>query len=137
VGFSRGCGRAYVVGLILGLTGVFVASAASRTEAPAVILLKMSSLASRPKPPVKFNHQGHAARGACTSCHHDYQGKRNIWHEGQPVQKCQACHGLKPGACGLDLKNAFHRQCKGCHLRLQQLRRPAGPIECRGCHRQS
>jgi hypothetical protein len=135
VGFAKGGGWAYMAGLTLGLVSVLAAYAGSRTEPPAVMLLKIPALGSRPTPPVRFNHQSHEARAACTLCHHEFQGRRNVWHEGQPVQKCQACHSLKPVPPSLDLKNAMHRQCKGCHLRLRQQARPAGPIECRGCHR--
>ncbi len=90
----------------------------------------------REKPPVRFSHRRHP-KGviACEGCHHDYQGKRNRWREGQPVQKCQACHGLKPQKGLLDAENAFHRQCKGCHLAKRKVRQPAGPIKCEGCHR--
>ena len=133
---TRGCRLAYVAGLILGVMGILGAQGGSLTQAPAVSLLKIPVAGSRPKPPVQFSHRVHEARRvACTQCHHDYQGRRNVWHEGQPVAKCQACHGLKPEARRLDLKNAYHRQCKGCHLGLRQQGRQAGPIECQACHR--
>ncbi len=133
---TRGCRLAYVAGLILGLLGVLGAQAGSLTEPPATSLLSIPVTGSRRKPPVKFSHRVHEARRvACTQCHHDYQGRRNVWHEGQPVEKCQACHGLRPQARRPDLKNAHHRQCKGCHLRVRQQGQQAGPIECQGCHR--
>ncbi|MBM4284867.1 MAG: cytochrome c3 family protein [Deltaproteobacteria bacterium] len=90
------------------------------------------------KPPVWFSHRVHEAAGvACERCHHEYQGKRNLWRQGQPVKKCGACHGPRPRAGRLELKEAFHRQCKGCHLAQRQTRRPAGPVHCRDCHRRS
>jgi len=136
VALTRGCRLAYVAGLILGVMGILGAHGGSLTEAPAISLLKIPVAGSRHKPPVKFSHRVHEARRvACAQCHHDYQGRRNVWHEGQPVAKCQACHGLRPEARRLDAKNAYHRQCKGCHLRLRQQGRQAGPIECQGCHR--
>ncbi len=102
-----------MAGLILGAQG------GSLTEPPATSLLKIPVAGSRRKPPVKFSHRVHEARRvACTQCHHEYEGKRNVWRQGQPVQQCQACHSLRPEARCLDLKTAFHRQCKGCHLRL-------------------
>ncbi len=133
---TRGCRLAYVAGLILGVMGILGAQGGSLTQAPADSLLKIPVAGSRRKPPVKFSHRVHEARRvACTQCHHDYQGRRNVWHEGQPVAKCQTCHGLRPEARRLDVKNAYHRQCKGCHLRLRQQGRQAGPIECQACHR--
>jgi len=134
-----GVGRlAYVIGLLLGMLVLLGARAGSLIEPPAVNLLKISGPGASRKLPVRFSHELHAARRvACTQCHHEYQGRRNVWRQGQPVQKCQACHGLRPEARRLDAKNAFHRQCKGCHLRLEQQGRPAGPVTCRGCHRVS
>jgi len=138
VALTTGCRLAYVAGLILGVMGILGAHAGSLTQAPADSLLKIPVAGSRRKPPVKFSHRVHEARRvACTQCHHDYQSRRNVWHEGQPVAKCQACHGLRPEARRLDVKNAYHRQCKGCHLRLRQQGRQAGPIECQACHRPS
>jgi hypothetical protein len=90
------------------------------------------------KPPVWFSHQLHEARRvACDTCHHDRQGKRNLWRQGMGVKKCQTCHALGPKEGRPDVKNAFHRQCKGCHLKLWQQGRRAGPIECRDCHRET
>jgi hypothetical protein len=139
VALTGGCRLAYVAGLILGVMSLLGgAQGGSLTEAPAVSLLKVPSVGSRPKPPVQFSHRVHEARGvACTQCHHDYQGRRNVWQQGQPVSRCQACHGLRPAARRPDVKNAYHRQCKGCHLRLQQQGRQAGPITCQGCHRRA
>lgn len=90
----------------------------------------------RTKGPVFFRHQPHEAAGVnCTACHHDYDGRRNVWRQGLPVPKCEACHPARPRTEILDLKNAFHRQCKGCHLKFRQQCRPAGPVKCQDCHR--
>ena len=133
---TPGCRLAYVAGLILGVMGILGAHGGSLTQAPVDSILKIPVVGTRHKPPVKFSHRVHEARRvACAQCHHDYQGRRNVWHEGQPVAKCQTCHGLRPEARRLDVKNAYHRQCKGCHLRLRQQGRQAGPIECQACHR--
>ena len=134
---TRGCRLAYVAGLILAVMGILGAQGGALTQAPAAdSLLKIPVAGASRKPPVKFSHRVHEARRvACTQCHHDYRGRRNVWHEGQPVTKCQTCHGLRPEARRLDVKNAYHRQCKGCHLRLRQQGRQAGPIECQACHR--
>jgi hypothetical protein len=132
-----GSGRlAYLAGLILGMVALVGAQAGLPTEPPANSLLKAPVLGASRKPPVHFSHRLHEARGvACTQCHHEYKGRRNVWHQGLPVQKCEACHGPRPQARRLDAKNAFHRQCKGCHLRFQQQGRQTGPIKCQGCHR--
>ena len=133
---TSGCRFAYVAGLILGVMAILGAQGGSLTQPPADSLLQIPVAGSSRKPPVKFSHRVHEARRvACTQCHHDYRGRRNVWHEGQPVAKCQTCHSLRPEARRLDVKNAYHRQCKGCHLRLRQQGQQAGPIECQACHR--
>ena len=79
---------AYLAGLILGML-VLLGAQAELIEPPAASPLKISGPGAGRKLPVQFSHKLHAARRvACTQCHHDYQGKRNVWHEGQPVQKC-------------------------------------------------
>jgi hypothetical protein len=136
VALTRGCRLAGITGLILGVMGVMGAQGGALNEPPATSLLRIPVAGSRQKPPVKFSHQRHeAVRVACTQCHHEYRNRRNVWHKGLPAPQCPTCHGLRPEARRLDLKNAYHRQCKGCHLRLGQQGRAAGPIECRGCHR--
>ena len=87
------------------------------------------------KPPVLFSHRVHSKpRIACEQCHHDYRRGRNLWREGLPVEKCQSCHRLITRRGILKAKDAFHRQCKGCHLSRRKLRQTAGPIKCEGCH---
>jgi len=139
VTLTRGCRRAWVAGLLVGMLGVLGAKAGvPLTEPPAESFLRIPLRKPAEKPPVWFSHRLHEKRQvACRQCHHDYdEGRRNLWQQGQPVKKCNACHGLFPQARRPDLKNAFHRQCKGCHLKWRQQGRRAGPIECRECHRQ-
>ena len=126
------------LGLLLLLLAVFGAQGGSRTEPPATSRLRMPVPGPRQKPPVTFSHSRHEAGGvACHRCHHEYQGRRNIWRQGQMVKQCQACHGFSPQPRRPDLKNAFHRQCKGCHLQGRQQGRRAGPLDCGDCHRQA
>jgi hypothetical protein len=125
----------WAVGLLLGMLGALGAGTTT-TEPPRAVRLNIYIGRPAEKPPVHFNHRLHEARGApCEACHHDYQRGRNVWRQGMPVEKCRACHGPAPRANRLDIKDAFHRQCKGCHLTLRQKRRQAGPSDCRGCHR--
>ena len=108
------------------------------TEPKPVSPLQSRQFQPRTKGPVLFRHQPHEAAGVdCTACHHDYVHGRNVWHRGLPVQQCEECHPVRPRAQVLDLKNSFHRQCKGCHLKLRQRggAAAAGPIKCQDCHR--
>ena len=116
------------------LWGLAAWGAGALTEPPEESWLVISK-PQREKPPVRFSHLRHPkAVVACETCHHDYEGKRNRWREGQPVEKCQSCHGLQAEKGLPDAQNAFHKQCKGCHLARRKVRQPAGPIKCEGCH---
>jgi len=129
------CWLAMVVGAVLGAVTVH---ADLPRDPPATSLIHSPILRPTQKGPVTFSHARHErAKVACTSCHHDYQGRRNVWRQGQPVQKCEACHFAVPRAKRLDLKNAFHRQCKTCHGQRRAGGRPAGPLKCAECHRAS
>lgn len=128
---------AWAGGLLLGLLPLLGAQAL-KTEPPAASRLAIQQKKPREKPPVWFSHKVHEAQGvACTQCHHEYQGRRNLWRQGQPVKRCQECHGLSPQARRPEAKNAFHRQCKGCHLKRRQQGGRAGPVDCVYCHRQT
>jgi len=105
------------------------------TEPKAVSILSSDLFQPRTRGPVYFRHSTHEAAGvSCTACHHDYVSGRNRWRPGLPVEKCQTCHREEPQAGKLDLKNAFHRQCKDCHLKSRQRGRMAGPVKCQECH---
>ena len=125
-----------VLALVL-LWGLLAWGAKGPTEAPETSWLSISK-PCREKPPVLFSHQLHPkSRIACEQCHHDFKGRRNLWHEGLPVEKCQDCHKLVATREVSDIQTAFHRQCKGCHLARRKLRQAAGPIKCEGCHRRA
>ena len=127
---------ALLTGLGLLVLGVLGAVSGPATEPPALSILQMPVRGVREKPLVSFSHQRHEERRiACDKCHHVYQGRRNVWRQGQPVKRCPECHGFYPKGEQPDIKNALHLQCKGCHLKLRQQGRRAGPIKCRDCHR--
>ncbi len=82
--------------------------------------------------PVSFPHLEHAEDYGieCERCHHNYQGGKNVWQEGDPVKNCAACHNpnRKQGKVPR-LVFAYHFKCKKCHLEAE-----SGPIECKDCH---
>jgi Class III cytochrome C family len=87
------------------------------------------------KGPVLFNHEEHTVKNkiACTECHHLYKDGKNVWKEGDPVQKCDACHiphEKKGNAERLQL--AFHGNCQGCHKELKDKKAPYRV--CNDCH---
>ena len=86
--------------------------------------------------PLPFNHGDHIKYGiACAECHHVYKDGKNVWKEGDPVQKCSECHDSeKKQGNAPALKNAFHSQCQDCHKNVND--EAKAPIKkCNSCHK--
>ncbi len=89
------------------------------------------------KRPVLFSHKKHSTeyKIACADCHHVYKAGKNVWKEGDHVDKCSKCHDLNKnteenGEKVMKLQNAFHRNCKNCHKEKKK-----GPFKkCNECH---
>ena len=97
--------------------------------------LKMADDISRP--PVLFPHELHMNGYDCFDCHHDYDESGNnilddyALEEGNPDILCGACHSENNA---IETREAFHRQCMGCHERFTFKKRPTGPVLCGECH---
>jgi len=85
------------------------------------------TLKSATKGDVKFTHKKHTeyANGNCTECHHKTPA-------GGTPKACTSCHdatGAQGG--GVNTKAAFHKQCAGCHKKMNK-----GPklAKCNECH---
>ena len=79
---------------------------------------------------VTFNHKKHAEtlKIDCTKCHH-------TWKQGETSGKlCVECHKAKAEGKALAAKDAFHKDCQGCHKEAETAKKPAGPTKCTGCH---
>jgi len=89
------------------------------------------------RPAVTLPHNRHAEAGLpCKDCHHIYENGKNILDEGKLEQgnkdvRCFTCHGPKSQ---LNLEQAFHKQCVGCHGKYQKGKKKTGPQYCGGCH---
>jgi hypothetical protein len=85
------------------------------------------------KAPVKFTHETHVKKYKikCADCHHVFKDGKNVFKEGDKVDKCAACHKSPTKNEGkmLSLKNAFHKNCQGCHKKEKK-----GPTKCNECH---
>ena len=98
------------------------------------------------KGPVKFTHKKHAEdyKVACADCHHVYKDGKNVWKQGDQVDRCEKCHTeptiqgekkLPPDQQKLNLKIAFHENCQGCHQKLKKEKPDTkAPVTCTGCH---
>lgn len=85
------------------------------------------------KAAVEFTHKKHAEdyKIKCADCHHVFKDGKNVWKEGDKVDKCSACHTSPTKNQGktLSLKNAYHKNCQGCHKKEKK-----GPTKCNECH---
>jgi len=134
-----------IFAVMLVLAAVFVVVAADQ-QAPDTITIKDSLWTAHTKAPVTFTHKKHAEeyKIACDECHHKYENGKNVWKQGNPVQKCDACHNeptiegekkLPPDQQKLNLKLAFHGNCQGCHQKLKKEDpNTKAPVTCTGCH---
>ena len=107
-------------------------------EAPDDIAIENEGYTADKKEPVPLSHKKHAEdyQVACADCHHDYVDGENVWKQGDPVKKCVECHHpVKEEAEGIDLKKAFHDNCKKCHKQAVLDGKTNAPDKkCTGCH---
>jgi len=80
-----------------------------------------------------FNHEAHneaAEIDECNECHHVYEDGIQLEDESSEDMTCSECHAIKGSQGQPALMQAFHQNCKGCHLSEKK-----GPIMCGECHR--
>ena len=104
-----------------------------------MVLDSSHTLKKKGRPVVTFPHNQHVEAGLdCKACHHLYQNGKNVLDEskleaGNPNIRCSNCHGSK---LHLNLQQAFHDQCIGCHAGYhhQKEKKKTGPRYCGECH---
>ena len=108
------------------------------TDVPDEINIKSVAFTKYKKGAVKFTHKKHNVdyKVACAECHHVFKEGKNVFKEGDPVQKCSACHdALKSKGKVKKLMLAYHRNCQGCHKGLKKAGKKTGPTrKCNNCH---
>jgi hypothetical protein len=130
--------KGWLMLLVVAVTGlVFLAigplASIKAADAPAELVIENKVYKEDKKGPVKFGHQKHSTdyKITCKQCHHVYKDGANVWKEGDPVQKCSACHNPEKKEGKVDkLQNAFHKNCRNCHKEQNK-----GPFKkCTECH---
>jgi c(7)-type cytochrome triheme protein len=100
-----------------------------------IYLENSASDSSKSRPAVYFSHENHMDSYDCLDCHHDYQNGENILDEDDlengESASCASCHSKD---AAIDLKTAFHRECMGCHRRVNKQEAETLPITCQDCH---
>ena len=133
--------------LVLGvaaLSMVFLFGVVYATQqAPDNIVMESKVYAKHKKALVNLSHKKHNVdyKIPCTECHHVYKDGKNVWKEGDAVQKCDACHSEakapKDDKCSKKDKiikyhySAIHENCKSCH---KASKKPTAPTKCAECH---
>lgn len=119
-------------------------------DAPDTITMESKIYSKHTKGLVSFTHKKHADYEGigCSDCHHVYKDGKNIWKEGEAVQKCEECHSepAKPKGDKTKMskadkikkyhKDALHANCKGCHKKMIDKKSEMGMAlkKCTGCH---
>jgi len=137
--------RTWTLGLVMAMVAVFgftMVGTAQEDE----FEIKSELWKEHTKPAVPFTHLKHADDYgiACNECHHVFEGGKNVWEEGDDVQKCEECHNeptikgekkLPEAQQKLNLKLAFHNNCTGCHkAHKKENKDTTAPITCTQCH---
>lgn len=108
-------------------------------EMPEEIVIDNEGYRQNRKGPVTFSHLAHAEdyEVTCNECHHDYEDGKNVWKEGDSVNKCSECHDPVDSDGNLKkLMLAYHRNCIGCHKKLvkEGTSEEAPYKKCYECH---
>lgn len=104
-------------------------------EAP-LILDNPEAFPKNQRQAVTFPHETHMQMVDCLSCHHDYVDGKNtlgaeMLEETDPAIRCASCHA---GNTVVNLKDAFHQQCLGCHRQMRKSGEATAPELCGECH---
>lgn len=114
--------------LIIFLFAVFNPCLADETE-----YIDNSVYSNPSQSKVNFIHDSHnenAELEDCSRCHHLYEDGILIESESSEDMPCADCHSPKMFNKGITLTAAFHKNCKGCHIKEKK-----GPIMCGECHK--
>ena len=130
-------GLLVLTALVFSVACVF--SMVGAADAPENIEMKSPVFKKHKKAIVTLSHKKHAEdyKIACADCHHHYEGDKNVWKEGDKVQKCDECHVTPKKNKGktLSMYNAFHKNCRDCHKdEKKKNKKTKAPTKCAQCH---
>jgi hypothetical protein len=139
--------QALLVLTAVALGVVFLFAVVYATQAPDSITMESKVFAKHKKALVTFTHKKHNVdyKIACAECHHAYKEGKNVWKEGDAVQKCCECHTEAKAPKGDKSSkkeqiekyyySAIHANCVGCHKDTMKADpKKAAPTKCAECH---
>ncbi|MEA3386133.1 MAG: cytochrome c3 family protein [Thermodesulfobacteriota bacterium] len=124
---------------------VMAGIAVAADKGPETITMDSKVYAKHKKSLVVLSHAKHNVDYgiACAECHHVYKDGKNVWKEGDAVQKCDACHSEAKAPREPKLSkeekikgyhySAIHDNCKVCHKAAAKEGK-AAPTKCGECH---
>ena len=146
--------QSLVISVIIAMAVAFLCSMGFAKDAEKIMTLNSTVYKKHKKALVKFSHEAHAKDEKygpvpCADCHHVYKDGKNVWKEGDEVQKCQECHKeakapkAKKGEPKMSKEekilkyhySAIHANCVGCHKKVAK--KDPGKKEiakCTACH---
>ena len=138
---------AVILVITMGVGGVLSRVAAA--DAPENIVMKSPVFEKHTRAIVTFSHAKHAKdyKIPCTDCHHVFKDGKNVWKEGDKVQKCTECHKkaraprAKKGEPRMSKADrirdyyysAIHENCRVCH-KVEKKKGKNAPTRCVECH---
>jgi hypothetical protein len=102
-----------------------------------VIIIENKGYTTDKKGPVKFSHVKHNKEYevSCVQCHHVYVDGKNLWKEGDRVDKCIVCHDpVEEKDKTVKLQSAFHKNCRDCHTEVNKEGKESPDKKCSECH---
>jgi predicted CXXCH cytochrome family protein len=127
-----------MLGIIMSIAIFVGGGALIAADVPDEISIQSKAFETHKKGPVNLSHKKHAVdyKIACTECHHVFEGGKNVFKEGDPVQACSECHDPVESKGNVKkLMLAYHKNCQGCHKDLEAAGKPTGPTKkCNDCH---
>ena len=123
--------------MIMVATMIALTGSALRAQPDKMTLDSSKASGKKGRPAVTFPHNRHVEAGlTCKDCHHIYENGKNVLDEskleaGNQDIRCSSCHGSKNRP---NLRQAFHDQCIGCHVKYQKEQKKTGPRFCGECH---
>ena len=78
----------------LGVVFLFAGVYATQEALDTITLESTKAFPTHTKSLVVLTHKKHNVdyKIGCADCHHVYKDGKNVWKEGNAVQKCDACH---------------------------------------------
>ena len=127
-----------MLGIMMSIAMFVGGGALIAADVPDEISIQSKAFETHKKGPVNLSHKKHAVdyKIACTECHHVFEGGKNVFKEGDPVQACSECHDPVESKGNVKkLMLAYHKNCQGCHKDLEAAGKPTGPTKkCNDCH---